>query len=89
MKIVATAWAAPVCPPNQMRTMCELRAMPMARNSPPSDTAQADYIAAGVRQRGKAVQQHREDHQLNQEQRDATRPCGFARLLERSNRAVA
>ena len=46
MKIAATAWAAPVCPPNQMRTMANM-AMPMARNSPPIDTA-IRFIAAGV-----------------------------------------
>ncbi len=28
------------------------------------------------------MQQHRQDHELHEEQRDATRPCGFARLLD-------
>ena len=80
MKIAATAWAAPVCPPNQMRTMAN-RAMPMARNSPPMRHGQQIH-RRGRGQRGKAVQQHREDHQLHEEQRDATRPSGFARLLD-------
>ena len=46
MRIAAKAWPAPVWPPNQMRTMAKM-AMPMARNSPPIDTA-IRFIAEGV-----------------------------------------
>ncbi len=46
MKMAATAWLAPVWPPNQMRTM-EAKAMAMAANSPTMETARR-FIAAGV-----------------------------------------
>ena len=79
MKMAATAWPAPVWPPNQMRTM-EKMAMAMAMRVRRS-TRPIRLSAAGVTSEAKRCRQHRQDQELHEEQCDAARPGGFARLL--------
>ena len=84
MAMPVKACAAPICPPNQMRTSADHRDDDGEEQAADRDRHQVHR--RGRRQRAEAVQEHGQDEQLDEKQRHAARPQPLMHGLLQINR---